>query len=209
MIVIVDYGMGNLGSILNMLRRIGSEARISSKVEDIEKAGKLILPGVGAFDHGMEKICGLGLQPVLNERVIVRKTPVLGICLGMQLLTRKSEEGRLPGLGWLDAETVRFRFSNGFSGMRIPHMGWNTIRVERPNPLLAGLEAGMGGEPRFYFVHSYHLTCNQREDCLAVTPYGYDFASIVQRENIYGTQFHPEKSHRYGMKILENFVSRV
>ncbi len=205
MIVIVDYGMGNLGSILNMLKRIGAEATISSKVDEIEKAEKVILPGVGAFDNGMQNIDRLGLLPVLNEKAMLQKTPLLGICLGMQLLTRKSEEGILPGLGWLDAETVRFQFPGGSKGMRIPHMGWNTIQIERSSPLLAELE----GESRFYFVHSYHLICNQREDLLARTPYGYDFASIIQRENIYGTQFHPEKSHRYGMKILENFAKRA
>jgi len=205
MIVIVDYGMGNLGSILNMLKKIGSEAAISSRVEDIERAERLILPGVGAFDHGMERIGSLGLLPILNETVIIRKTPVLGICLGMQLLTKKSEEGRLPGLGWLDAETVRFKFSNGSGGIRIPHMGWNTIQAERPSPLLTELDQGS----RFYFVHSYHLVCHQKEHCLAVTPYGYDFTSVIQKGNIYGTQFHPEKSHRYGMKVLENFIRRA
>ncbi len=205
MIVIVDYGMGNLGSILNMLKRIGVEATASSAPGDIEKAEKIILPGVGAFDNGMQNIRRLGLLPVLQEKVIDRKTPVMGICLGMQLLTGKSAEGVLPGLGWLDAETIRFKFPEGSNAMRIPHMGWNTLEVERENPLLAGLDEGA----RFYFVHSYHLVCHQKEDSLARTPYGYDFTSVVQRDNIYGTQFHPEKSHRYGMKILENFVRRV
>lgn len=205
MIVIVDYGMGNLGSILNMLKRIGTAAAISSKIEEIEKAEKIILPGVGAFDNGMQNIDRLGLLPVLNEKAMHQKTPLLGICLGMQLLARKSEEGILPGLGWLDAEIVRFKFSNGSNGMRVPHMGWNTIQIERSSPLLAELD----GESRFYFVHSYHLVCSQRQDSLALTPYGYNFTSIIQRGNIYGTQFHPEKSHRYGMKILDNFAKRV
>jgi imidazole glycerol-phosphate synthase subunit HisH len=205
MIVIVDYQMGNLGSIVNMLKKIGTDAVISSKVCDIDRAEKLILPGVGAFDNGMKNLKEAGLLGILNEKVIVQKAPVLGICLGMQLLTKRSEEGILPGLGWLDAETVRFKVPTGSNGMRIPHMGWNSIQIERSSPLLVDLEE----ESRFYFVHSYHLVCNQREDSLARTPYGYDFTSIVQRENVYGTQFHPEKSHRYGMKVLDNFAKRV
>jgi imidazole glycerol-phosphate synthase subunit HisH len=205
MIVIIDYQMGNLGSILNMLKKIGTDAVISSKVCDIDRAEKLILPGVGAFDNGMKNLKEAGLLGILNEKVIVQKAPILGVCLGMQLLTKRSEEGILPGLGWLDAETVRFRFPSGIIGMRVPHMGWNTIQTERSSPLVSDLDQ----ESRFYFVHSYHLICNQKEDSLALTPYGYDFTSIVQRENVYGTQFHPEKSHRYGMKVLCNFAKRV
>lgn len=201
MIIIIDYGMGNLGSILNMLRKIGAEARISSDPGEIENSDKIIIPGVGAFDSGMTNLTKMDLIPVLYEKVINRKTPFLGICLGMQLLTKKSEEGSLPGLGWLDAETKRFSFGSE-QRLKIPHMGWNMIAVKKESPLLQE----MYSEPRFYFVHSYHVVCNDPNDVLATTYYGYDFVSSVQRGNIFGVQFHPEKSHKCGMKLLKNFV---
>ena len=202
MIVIIDYGMGNLGSILNMLKKIGAEAIISSNITEIEKAKKLILPGVGAFDSGMKNIMGLGLVSVLNERVLRGKIPLLGICLGMQLLTRRSEEGTLQGLGWFDADTLKFKFDKVQNGLRIPHMGWNYINVEKKHSLLNDL----GENPRFYFVHSYHVVCDKVEDILATTSYGYDFTYAIIRDNIFGVQFHPEKSHKYGMKLLKNFI---
>lgn len=202
MIVIVDYGMGNLGSILNMLKKIGAPAQVSCDPLEIERADKLILPGVGAFDNGMQKLAELGLLPVLNHTVLERKTPTIGLCLGMQLLMQRSEEGTLPGLGWLEGETVRFRFDGDETKLKIPHMGWNSSVIQRSSPLSAGL----GTEARFYFVHSYHVVCQRAEDVVATTNYGYDFASIVQRGNIMGTQFHPEKSHKFGMKLLANFA---
>lgn len=202
MIVVVDYGMGNLGSILNMLKKIGAEARVSSDPQEIESADKLILPGVGAFDAGMKRLQELGLIGVLDDKVLNGKTPTLGVCLGMQLLTQQSEEGNLLGLGWIDGETIRFRFDPKQTHLKIPHMGWNTVTIHREGELFRGLEH----EARFYFVHSYHVVCNQQEDVLATTHHGYDFVSAIQRDNIMGTQFHPEKSHRYGMKLYRNFV---
>jgi imidazole glycerol-phosphate synthase subunit HisH len=202
MIVIVDYGMGNIGSILNMLKRVGAQAKISSAVEDIAAAGKLILPGVGAFDTGMQNLCASGLVEVLNDKVLTQQTPTLGICLGMQLLTRRSEEGKLPGLGWIDGETVRFRFDETQQDLKIPHMGWNTVTVRREDALFRGLD----DDPRFYFVHSYHVVCANEDDVIGSTHRGYDFVSAVRRGNVMGTQFHPEKSHRFGMKLLQNFA---
>jgi glutamine amidotransferase len=202
MIVIVDYGLGNLGSIVNMLKKIGAHATLSADASVIEKATKLILPGVGAFDHGMKNLTDLGLVPVLNKKVIVEKTPILGLCLGMQLFTRRSEEGRLPGLGWLDAETVRFRLDQTQTKLRVPHMGWNVIKVCQTNPIFEGLYE----EARFYFVHSFHVLCHDAQDVLAQTHYGYEFPSVIGHGNIIGTQFHPEKSHKFGMKLLKNFV---
>lgn len=201
MIIIVDYGMGNLGSILNMLKKIGAEARISSNPVEIGNADKLILPGVGSFDSGMKNLTEMNITPVLYEKVINRKTPFLGICLGMQLFTKKSEEGVLPGLGWIDAETKRFSFDSE-QRLKIPHMGWNMITVKKESPLFKEMYL----EPKYYFVHSYHVICNDPNDILTTTYYGYDFVSSVQRGNIFGVQFHPEKSHKYGMKLLNNFV---
>ncbi len=202
MIVIIDYGMGNLGSIANMLKQIGAEAVVSADLKQIEQADRLLLAGVGAFDAGMQRLNELGIIPLLEHRVLEQKTPFLGICLGMQLLTRSSEEGQLPGLGWFDAETLKFNFEGNADRLRVPHMGWNELQILSGHPLLSAL----GEEPRFYFVHSYYVRCSHSADVLAVTEYGIPFHAVIGRENMLGTQFHPEKSHRYGRKILENFV---
>ncbi|MES2691176.1 MAG: imidazole glycerol phosphate synthase subunit HisH [Bacteroidota bacterium] len=199
MITIVNYGMGNLGSIHNMFKYLGIPAQISASESEIANAEKLLLPGVGAFDAAMQKLNSSGLKEVLDHKVLVEKKPVLGICLGMQLLTNKSEEGSLKGLGWIDAETVKFRPDN--TQIKIPHMGWNLANEVRPSLLTGSLP----DEPRFYFVHSYYVKAKDEKDVLMKTRYGVDFDSVVQHENIYGAQFHPEKSHKYGMKIFQNF----
>ncbi len=205
MIVVIDYGLGNLGSVANMLKKIGVSAVISSDPAVVEKADKLILPGVGAFDAGMKNLETRGLIPLLNFRVLEQKTPILGLCLGMQLLGKRSEEGQLPGLGWLDAQVVRFKFDSNAGNLKIPHMGWNTLAVCQPYPLFADLEA----ENRFYFVHSYYVVCADQSNVLAQTNYGFDFASAVVKDNIMGVQFHPEKSHKFGMRLLKNFAEQV
>ena len=202
MVVIINYGMGNIGSISNMLKRIGAEAVVSSNPQEIRKAARLILPGVGAFNNGMDNLNNLGLTFVLNEMVIQQKTPILGICLGMQLMTKSSEEGSRPGLGWIDATTVRFKCGKEEQNLKIPHMGWNVIQWRKESVLFKD----MPEEPRFYFVHSYHAVCNDKEDILATTSYGYDFVSAFQKGNIIGVQFHPEKSHKFGMQVLRNFI---
>lgn len=203
MIVIVDYGMGNLGSIANMLRKIGSKNKVSSDIEEILSADKLILPGVGAFDRGMKKLAELNLVDALNEKVIKNKTPVLGICLGMQLLTKGSEEGTLPGLGWIDANTIKFNFSGSdTSKLKIPHMGWNFVRSKDSSPLYRGWDE----EKRFYFVHSYHVVCEKEGNISGKTTYGLEFASSIEQDHIFGVQFHPEKSHKYGKHLLSNFA---
>lgn len=201
MITIVNYGMGNLGSVQNMCKRIGVPSEITSDPGAIANATKLLLPGVGAFDAAMEKIAESGLRDILDKKVLDEKVPTLGICLGMQLLTNSSEEGVMPGLGWIPAKTLKFRFTQD-SGLKIPHMGWNRVFVKKESPLIEDLPE----EPRFYFVHSYYVLCDNEEDVLATTPYGGDFHSIVQKDNVYGAQFHPEKSHKYGMKLLDNFA---
>lgn len=199
-IVIIDYGLGNLMSLLYKFNKIGINATVSSDKKVIADAGKLILPGVGHFAKGMENIRKYDLIPVLNKRVLDEKTPILGICLGMQLLTRNSEEGQIEGLGWIDAETKRF----DLNGLKIPHMGWNTIEIKKKGHIFDGIE----DNSRFYFVHSYHVCCKDK-DVLATTNYGHDFASVIRKDNIYGVQFHPEKSHKAGMKIIKNFAGVV
>ena len=186
-----------------MLKRIGAKSCISADAEEIEQAEKLILPGVGHFDYGMRNLQESGLIGVLNKKVVADKVPLLGICLGAQLLGNKSEEGIIPGLGWIDMEVVKFDENKLPKNLKIPHMSWNEIIIKKQSELLAGLN----NESRFYFVHSYHMKCNDENDVLANTNYGYEFTSAVEKDNIYGVQFHPEKSHKFGMRLLENFVN--
>lgn len=199
MITIVDYGMGNLGSIKNMFKRIGVQANITGDVAQITLADKLVLPGVGAFDHAMKKINSSGLREILDHKALVEKVPILGICLGMQLLTNSSEEGHLPGLGWIQAETIRFPISDT---LKVPHMGWNEVCYGEKSPLTEGFPA----EVRFYFVHSYYVRVKDKRNSILSTTYGLTFSSAIQNDNIYGVQFHPEKSHRFGMNLLANFA---
>jgi imidazole glycerol-phosphate synthase subunit HisH len=201
MITIIDYKTGNLGSIQNILKRIGEQSVITSDKNTIEKATKIILPGVGSFDTGMSNLKSLDLIDVLNRKVLTEKTPVLGICLGMQLLSQSSEEGVLPGLGWIDATTVKFRFENT-GEFKSPHMGWNFIRQCKDSRLFND----MYSDPRFYFVHAYYFNANEPADILSATSYEIEFTSAVEKGNILGVQFHPEKSHKFGMKLLKNFV---
>lgn len=201
MITIIDYGMGNLGSVHNMIKKIGYDSIITSDKEKILKADKLILPGVGRFDAGMNNLMEKGLIDILNEKVQVDKTPILGICLGMQLITNFSEEGKVKGLGWIDAETLKFNFDNN-KDLKVPHMGWNFIKKINKSKVIDE----MYENSRFYFVHSYYVKCKSRENVVATTNYGFDFDSIIQNNNVVGTQFHPEKSHKFGMKILNNFL---
>jgi glutamine amidotransferase len=199
MITIVDYGMGNLGSIQNMLKRIGVASIVTADPEAIADATKVVLPGVGAFDNAMTRINDSGLREVLDRKALGERVPVLGICLGMQLLTRGSEEGKLPGLGWVAAITRRFP---NLAGLKVPHMGWNLVRPCTPSKLTEGFDE----ETRFYFVHSYCVAVDQSDNSILKTTYGIEFDSAIQNGNIYGAQFHPEKSHRFGKRLLENFA---
>lgn len=201
MITIINYGLGNLGSVQNMLKRIGAPCKISSDLKEIEDAEKILLPGVGAFDSAIQKIDELNLRSVLVHKAKVDKIPFLGICLGMQLLTRSSEEGILNGLDLVPAKTIKFKFDNT-SNLKIPHMGWNFVKQNTPSKLTEGFTA----DHRFYFVHSYKVVCDNTTNSILKTNYGGDFDSAIQNENVYGTQFHPEKSHKYGMHLLTNFA---
>ncbi len=202
MLTIIDYNIGNLKSIWNMLKKIGVNCIVSRRIEDIEAADKFILPGVGSFDYGMEQLVKSGLLEVLNKKVIKDKIPILGICLGAQLMTQGSEEGNSKGLGWIKGKTVSFDKSKLTSNRKIPNMGWRDVFDYGKSKLFAG----MYENPRFYFVHSYHLKMNNPEEVMVKSNYGYEYAAGIEKDNILGVQFHPEKSHKYGMKLLENFV---
>lgn len=202
MVVIVDYDMGNLRSIQYKLQRFGFNAVVSKDPDEIKKADRLILPGVGAFTAGMENLQASGLIPVLNEMVLEKKTPVMGVCLGMQLFSHSSDEGGAAGLGWLDAETVVFRFEDQAKALPVPHVGWNSLARKKDSILLKNVPENQ----LFYFTHSYHLRCHDERDISATTFYGYEFPSVVQKGNICGTQFHPEKSHKCGLDLYLNFL---
>lgn len=200
MIVIVDYGAGNVASVRNMIRKAGGDAEVSGSPEVVAGAKKLLLPGVGAFDYGMANLAERGLVEVLKDRAAAG-VPFLGICLGMQLLSYGSEEGDLPGLGLIPAHFRRFTVDKE-ARLRVPHVGWNTVNVLRSNPLLGQTEE----EQRFYFVHSYFAECEQPEDRIATTTYGIEFTSAYGRGNVLGCQFHPEKSHRFGLALMRRFL---
>lgn len=202
MIAIVDYGLGNIGSVAHMLRHVGAECTFASTAEQIEDASALILPGVGAFDYAMEILHRKGLVEPLRRQALERKVPMLGICLGMQLLANRSEEGNATGLGLIDAEFLKFRPEAG-SGLKVPHMGWNTVTIVRDNPLIDD----SGEEKRFYFVHSYYARTQNPSEDIATSSYGVKFVAAYGRDNIFGVQFHPERSHKFGMAVLRNFVT--
>ncbi len=198
--VIIDYGMGNINSIRNMLRYLGYSAEVSYDTEKILSADRLILPGVGNFGKAMENINKRNLKSVLDEAVLNKAVPILGICLGMQLMLSWSEEGNCAGLGWFEGNVNKFHFDD--SSIKIPHMGWDFIKERNESFLLTDLP----DDSRFYFVHSYYVTCDNKTESIAVTDYGGDFTSIIGRKNIFGVQFHPEKSHKFGMKLFDNFM---
>jgi glutamine amidotransferase len=202
-VVIIDYGMGNIGSIDNMLKYLGVKAIISSDVTVISNADKIILPGVGHFDRAMTNIKNLGLMDVLKEMAMVKKKPFLGICLGMQIMCKSSDEGLLPGLSFVQAEVKKFNFGLD-SKLKVPHMGWNKIHSNKTSNILNGLDY----VSRFYFVHSYFVKCQNEMDVLTKTTYGFEFVSSFEVDNLIGAQFHPEKSHRFGVTLFRNFLEK-
>ncbi len=201
MIVIADYGMGNLESIKNMMKKVGYKSVISADLEVIRNAGLLILPGVGHFGKAMQLINSHGLREVLDDKIKNHGTPLLGICLGMQLLLNHSEEGDSKGLGYIDGEVKKFQFAH--DELKVPHMGWNEVSVVTDNNVI---QENNGAKPRYYFVHSYYAKCANEQNVLGRTVYGFEFDCAIQNKNVTGVQFHPEKSHKYGMEFFRNYL---
>lgn len=197
MIKIVNYGLGNIDAFLNIYKRLGIEAQMANNCSELIEADKIVLPGVGAFDYAMKRLNESGMREALDEMVLKKGVPVIGICVGMQMMAKRSEEGVAEGLGWFDAEVLKFKDDS----LLVPEMGWNSVE-HNDNVIFDGLT----DHPRFYFLHSYYFKCNDADDVIGTSDYGITFASAVNKGNIYGIQFHPEKSHSNGVKLLENFA---
>lgn len=202
MITLIDYGVGNINAFVNVYKRVDVPVKIARTSEDLHGAEKLILPGVGHFDHAMNQLNNSGMRDTLDKMVLEDKVPVIGICVGMQMMANHSDEGKMEGLKWIDASVRKFDESTIKQVTRLPHMGWNDVKPVKDISLFKGLEK----EAIFYFLHTYYFECNHQEDIMAVTDYGINFASAAHHENKYGIQFHPEKSHQYGEILLHNFA---
>jgi glutamine amidotransferase len=202
MITLIDYGVGNIFAFQNVYKRLNIPTRIAKTAADLKNSEKLILPGVGAFDFAMEQLNASGMRQILDELVLDKKVPIIGICVGMQMMGNRSDEGSAEGLKWIDADIIKFDESLIQQRTKLPHMGWNDVSPLSGHPLFNGLEQ----DSIFYFLHSYYSNCNNKEDIIAVSDYGISFASAVNSNNVYGIQFHPEKSHQYGEKLLNNFA---
>lgn len=202
MITIVDYGLGNINAFLNVYNRLGIPANMAKSAGELHGASRLILPGVGAFDHAMELLLASGMKPTLDQMVLEKHVPVLGICVGMQILAASSDEGHSPGLGWVPGSVKAFNSVPASAALPLPHMGWNDVAVSTGEPLFKGLEA----DARFYFLHSYFFDCPENTSVIATASYGAEFCCAVKSGNVYGVQFHPEKSHHFGTNLLKNFA---
>lgn len=202
MITIIDYGLGNIRAFVNVYERLNIKTKVAHNARDIAGATKIILPGVGAFDYAMAQLNASGMRDELENQVLGNKIPVVGICVGMQMLAKSSDEGNLPGLGWIDGEVKLFDSNLIPYKTRLPHMGWNNINPVNGHDLLNGLDA----QSRFYFLHSYYFVCHNEKEIISTTEYGISYASAVNRKNIFGIQFHPEKSHSNGIQLLKNFA---
>jgi glutamine amidotransferase len=203
MITLIDYGVGNIFAFQNVYKRLNIPTKIAKTVADLECAEKLILPGVGAFDYAMEQLNSSGMRQKLDELVLEKKIPVIGICVGMQMMGNRSDEGKSEGLKWIDAEILKFDETLIKHRTKLPHMGWNDVVPSKEHPLFMGLEK----DAIFYFLHSFYFKCNQMEDIIATSDYGISFSSAVNSKNVFGIQFHPEKSHQNGEKLLFNFAN--
>lgn len=201
-VTIVNYGLGNIQAFANIYKRLNIDFNVAATAGELRMANKVILPGVGAFDWAMTRLNDSGMRKTLDELVLGKQKPILGICVGMQMMAQRSEEGALDGLRWIDGCVRKFDVSALKSKTCLPHMGWNTVNTNNGNPLMSHCD----GESRFYFLHSYYFQCNNPQDVIATTEYAIQYASAVNHENIYGVQFHPEKSHRWGIQLLKNFA---
>lgn len=204
MITIVDYGLGNIRAFANVYKRLNIDVQYASTTSELKKASKIILPGVGAFDHAMAKLNDSGLRNCLDELVLQKEVPVIGICVGMQMMAHASEEGNESGLGWIDGTVKNFNHASKFIDQQLPlpHMGWNNVRSVRESALVANLDS----RKRFYFLHSYYFECHNKENIIAMASYGVDYACLINHKNVYGIQCHPEKSHHNGVVLLKNFA---
>lgn len=207
MIRVLNYGIGNSAAVVNMVRKAGGDAEVCSDPSALDGSSGIVLPGVGSFDNGMHKLQESGFVDVVQEKVLVDRVPFLAICLGMQLLFNKSEEGTVEGLGWLEGEVTRFCFDRETKDLqlKVPHMGWNLVEPLSDSQLFNGIP----NTARFYFTHSFHVNCVNAKDVLATSSYGYNFTAAVRHRNIVGVQFHPEKSHRFGLKFFQNFLRGI
>lgn len=203
MISVINYGLGNISAFTNIFKRLNVEAQVVNNTADLDKSTKIILPGVGAFDHAMSQLNNSGLREKLDYLVLEKKIPVLGICVGMQMLANSSDEGKLKGLGWIDAKVKKFDINKLEGIPMLPHMGWNSVIPKGDNKLLQNLD----NDSLFYFLHSYYFECVDESSVIATTVYGLEFDSAVNSGNIYGVQFHPEKSHQNGVNLLQNFAN--
>jgi glutamine amidotransferase len=202
MITIIDYGVGNIFAFQNVYKRLNIPTRIANSVNDLDNVNKLILPGVGHFDYAISQLNASGMRKRLDELVIIEKKPIIGICVGMQMMARKSDEGTSEGLGWIEGDIKKFDTSTIEYHAKLPHMGWNDVKPISNHPLFEGLEK----DAIFYFLHSFYFECSNQKNSISETDYGINFTSSVQHDNIYGIQFHPEKSHSFGERLLENFA---
>lgn len=202
MIAILDYGLGNISAFANVYKRLNIPVAIATKVDDLKNASKVIIPGVGAFDQAMQKLNKSGMRQCLEEIVMHRHVPALGICVGMQILACTSDEGSMPGLGWIEGVVKKFNHTVSNQSLRLPHMGWNNIKATKSNALLQGIDL----DARFYFLHSYYYKSEKYQDVIAISTYGEEFACAVNYRNVFGVQFHPEKSHQWGIQLLRNFA---
>lgn len=203
MITIIDYGSGNISAIANIYERLNIHYKIATSPNELRGADKLFLPGVGAFDETMLLLINKGFKEVMDEEVLKNEVPIFGICVGMQVLGNSSDEGKLPGLGYINGVVRKFNESLIIGKPKLPHMGWNTIQEKNKTSILNGIDLEIG----FYFLHSYYFDCVNISDVVATTNYGQEFASVVCNSNVYGVQFHPEKSHSNGVNLLKNFAN--
>jgi len=201
MITIIDYGLGNVQAFVNVYNRLDIPVNVANTSDDLVGTSKIILPGVGSFDRAMQQFNASGMRKLIEQLIFEDGIPILGVCVGMQMLANSSEEGKLPGLGWVDGKVKKFDVASMLQTQYLPHMGWNNVISEKEDELFRFMKK----EKRFYFLHSYYFDCLQESNAIGVTDYGFQFTSAIKKNNIFGVQFHPEKSHHFGEQLLKNY----